>query len=387
VTLTEPQTHQHIVERRPAPAPAEQGDKPVKKSSPRLLFLDWTRGMAATIMLQGHVFHSFARPELHNSGPYVISQFIGGIAPAIFLFLTGVTLAFLMHGLERKSATRPQRIRAAMRRAGYLALLAVAFRGQLWLFAYPQSPWTDLFRVDILNCMALAILSMSFLAAQTTAQRVHSGVVIGLVIACASPLISLVPHEGLPDLLATYLMPDPNYFSYFPWAAFVAFGISGGSILRLVTPDHLHRMMQWASILGFGLIISGQYFSNLPYSLYPATDFWVNSPGLIFIKLGVILVLLALTFLWTHHGSGQGWSWVRQLGVTSLLVYWVHIELVYGRWFGNFKESLSIGECAVAAVVLIVAMIGLSVARSRWKLPQLRLGSVTPTELQRVSGD
>ena len=54
---------------------------------------------------------------------------------------------------------------------------------------------------------------------------------------------------------------------------------------------HLHRVMQWASILGFGLIISGQYFSNLPYSLYPATDFWINSPGLIFIKLGVILVL------------------------------------------------------------------------------------------------
>ena len=95
----------------------------------------------------------------------------------------------------------------------------------------------------------------------------------------------------------------------------------------------MHRVMQWSAILGFGLILSGQYFSNLPYSLYPAVDFWLNSPGLIFIKLGVIMVMLAVTFLWTHHGSGQGWSWVRQLGTTSLLVYWVHIELVYGRWF------------------------------------------------------
>ena len=60
------------------------------------------RVLAATIMLQGHVFHSFARPELRDSGPYVISQFVGGIAPAIFLFLTGVTLAFMMHGQERK---------------------------------------------------------------------------------------------------------------------------------------------------------------------------------------------------------------------------------------------------------------------------------------------
>ena len=99
-----------------------------KKSTTRLPFLDWTRGMAATIMLQGHVFHSFARPETRESGPYVISQFIGGIAPAIFLFLTGVTLAFMMHGMERKAASRKDRVITAFRRAGYLGLLAFAFR-------------------------------------------------------------------------------------------------------------------------------------------------------------------------------------------------------------------------------------------------------------------
>jgi hypothetical protein len=155
--------------------------------------------------------------------------------------------------------------------------------------------------------------------------------------------------------------------------------------------------MQWASILGFGLIISGQYFSNLPYSLYPKTDFWINSPGLIFIKLGVILVLLAITFLWTHHGAGHGWSWVRQLGTTSLLVYWVHIELVYGRWFGKWKESLSIGECTFWALILIVSMIALSYMRTRFHWPTLRFGTVaTPhphshahshAHPHRVSGD
>jgi len=40
------------------------------------------------------------------------------------------------------------------------------------------------------------------------------------------------------------------------------------------------------------------------------------------------------TFGW-HVGLGsQRWSLFRQLGTTSLLVYWVHIEIVYGRWFG-----------------------------------------------------
>jgi uncharacterized membrane protein len=349
---------------------------PRKKKEGRLSFLDWTRGLAATIMLQGHVFHSFARPDLRDSGPYIISQFIGGIAPAIFLFLTGVTLAFLMEGMERRGAHRGERVLASCKRAGYLAILAFGFRFQLWLFGYPYSSLADLLRVDILNCMALAILTMVGLAALTTAERVHAGTITGIGIAAAAPLVALIPEGTLPFLVHRYITPDPNTFAYFPWAAFVAFGIAAGSVLRLVPSDHLHRVMQWASILGFGLIISGQYFSNLPYSLYPSVDFWINSPGLIFIKLGVIFVIVALTFLWTHHGAGQGWSWVKQLGTTSLLVYWVHIELVYGRWFGSYKESLSLMNCTAGATLLIVAMIALSRFRTSAHWPAMRLGSV-----------
>jgi hypothetical protein len=344
--------------------------------------------MAATIMLQGHVFHSFARRDLHDSGAYVISQFVGGLTPAIFLFLTGVTLAFGIDKRERRGAPRGVRVTAALKRSGYLLALAFAFRFQLWLFGYPASPIQDLLKVDILNCMALAILTMIWMAALTTPQRIHAGVVAGVVIACASPLVALIPEGMLPPILRMYLKPDANYFAYFPWASFVAFGVTAGSILRLITQDQMHRVMQWAAIIGFGLVMSGQYFSNMPYSLYPASDFWINSPGLIFIKLGVILVLTALAFLWTHHAAGEGWSWVQQLGRTSLLVYWVHIELVYGRWFGSWKESLSIAQCVLASVVLMLLMIGLSRARTHWKWPNLRLGSITPVqEPRRIPAD
>lgn len=328
--------------------------------------------MAAIIMLQGHVFHSFARPDLRDSGPYVISQFIGGIAPAIFLFLTGITLSFRMDGLEKKGAPRSKRILAGLSRAGYLFALAFLFRFQLWAFGYPQSPAADLLKVDILNCMGLALALMSVMGAFTTAQRTHGGVIVGFLIAVAAPLVSLIPQGQLHPLVQMYFVPDYRYFSFFPWAAFVAFGMSAGSILRVIhTEQIMHRAMQWAAIMGFGLIISGQYFSNLPYSLYPTTDFWLNGPGLIFIKIGVILLLLAFTFLWTHHGAGEGWSWVRQMGTTSLLVYWVHIELVYGRWFGFWKENLSLAQCVWGSVILIVSMLVLSTIRTNLKWDQI----------------
>ena len=68
----------------------------------RLLYLDWLRGVAGIIMLQGHVFQAFVKPDLRGGAAYMLSQFFGGMPPALFLFLTGITLAFLMDSMERK---------------------------------------------------------------------------------------------------------------------------------------------------------------------------------------------------------------------------------------------------------------------------------------------
>ena len=66
--------------------------------------------------------------------------------------------------------------------------------------------------------------------------------------------------------------------------------------------------------MGFGLIVSGQYFSNMTYSVYPKSEFWLNSPGLIVIKLGVVMLIIAFAFVWTEFAVGAAWSWLRQLG-------------------------------------------------------------------------
>jgi len=138
----------------------------------RLPYLDWARGFAAVIMLQGHVFHSFTSTELRSGPAYVLSQFIGGFVPALFLFLTGVTLGFMMVSRERKGDAHSRRVWYAVKRGAYLLGLAFLFRLQLWVFAWPGSPWTDLFKVDILNLMGIGIIVMSVMAVFSTAERV-----------------------------------------------------------------------------------------------------------------------------------------------------------------------------------------------------------------------
>src|ERR1700680_5233405 len=91
----------------------------------RFPFLDWMRGLAVVIMIQCHAFNAFARMDLRDGGPYVLSQFVGGMAAPLFLFMAGMTLAFQMDSLERREADISRRWLGAMRRAGYV--MAIAF--------------------------------------------------------------------------------------------------------------------------------------------------------------------------------------------------------------------------------------------------------------------
>src|SRR5260370_21985634 len=124
---------------------------PKSKNTSRLQFLDWVRGFGAVIMLQGHTYHSFLRQDLRTSSTFILSDFLGGLPSAIFLFLTGVTLAFIMDSRERQGVAAPGRLLASLRRARYILGLAFLVRLQLWLFAWPGIPWTDLVSVDVLN--------------------------------------------------------------------------------------------------------------------------------------------------------------------------------------------------------------------------------------------
>lgn len=337
---------------------------PARAGKERMQFLDWTRGLAALIMLQGHSFHAMLAESERQGGLYTLSQFLGGMPAPIFLFLTGVTLAFLLDGRERRGMDAMGRFAAALRRAGYLLLLAFAVRLQAFLFGLPWSQWEDLLLVDILNCMGVSLALLSFSAFFTTPERVKLGLACGLLIALVSPVISGFTWENSPALLRGYMEPHTEMFGFFPWASFTAFGVAFGSMLRLTPRERLNRFLQWTAIVSFGMILGAGYFSSIPYSVYQHSDFWVNSPGLVFIKTGIILLTVTFAYLWLTYLPGRRASFVSLLGTSSLLVYWVHLEIVYGRWFWYWKKQLSPAETAIFSLVLIASMCILSWA---WK--------------------
>ena len=169
-----------------------------ENTSGRFAFIDWTRGLGAVIMLQGHTFHSFTRTDLRDKGPYMLSQFVGGLPPALFLFLTGITFAFLMDSQEKRGMGAFGKVIAALKRSRYLFLVAFLFRIQLYVFGFPTSPASELLRVDILNCMGMAMLILSPMAVFSTVERIRYCTILGVIIAVLSPVVSAINVPGVP---------------------------------------------------------------------------------------------------------------------------------------------------------------------------------------------
>lgn len=334
-------------------------------------------------MLQGHSFHALLATGEKTGDVYILSQFIGGMPAPMFLFLTGVTLAFLLDGRERRGIDGMGRFAAGLRRAGYLLLLALGVRLQAFLFAWPWAHLNDILKVDVLNCMGMSLALMAFTAFFTTTERIKVSLLAGCAISLFAPVVSSLPWDGAHPLLRAYLAPSTEIFGLFPWAAFTAFGVAFGSMLRLVPRANLGRFMQWVCLSGLTMLLAAGYFASLPYSIYRTSDFWLNSPLLVFIKVGIILLVTCFAYLWLNYLPSRNFSFVTLIGTSSLLVYWVHLEIVYGRWLWFWKEQLSVMETAIFSVGLILAMVGLALLwrrrREAWAwVGTLRLPERTP---------
>ena len=335
----------------------------------RYPYLDWLRGLAILIMIQCHTFNSLTRMDLREGGPYVLSQFIGGMAAPLFLFMAGMTTAFQMESLANREPSAGRRWLAALRRGGYILAIAFTFRFTNWLFSIPRAPLQEITKVDILNCMGVGLIVLAAMAVVPSAQRVRAAAGVGLLIALASPLVANLDWSGAPALLQDYIAPSPRTgrFPFFPWAAYLAFGLAAGTVAKRAPTDRVDRLMQWSFLVGFAAIFTSQYFSNIPYSIYPKSNFWTDSPALVLIRTGISLLLMAGAYLWTEHGAREGWSWMQTLGKNSLMVYWVHVMIVYGAAIRPIKRQLSVPQATLATVLLTALMVAMSALWLWWK--------------------
>ena len=333
-------------------------------------YLDWLRGIAVLIMIEAHTLDSWTRVADRKSSAYQWAILIAGYGAPIFLFLAGITLMLAAGGRLRKGLSLQQVTRAAVRRGGWILALAFLFRLQSFLISGGRFPQA-LLKVDILNIMGVSMLvaALGWGAATTVKRRALVFAAVTIAMAMATPLIrSWSALDPLPDWLEAYLRPRPGLtnFTLFPWAAFFTAGCVAGAWLEDRQPSDDRPLMRWVTVAGLALAAGGYGASILP-PIYSETSFWTSSPTFFFLRLGVLLILVAAAY---HLSLFWRWEALQQFGRASLFVYWIHVELVYGVLSAPIHRRLAFPVAVAAFVAFTAAMFGLVRFRDsiqRWR--------------------
>jgi uncharacterized membrane protein len=404
------------------------------KSGNRLAYIDWMRGFACLLMFQTHCYNSWLSAADRKTALYAYSQ-LGGTLPApLFIFLAGLSFALVTEKLREKGIDRNAIARTTIRRGGEIYVLGLLFRIQEFVFGFPIAPWTDLFRVDVLNILGISMMLMGVLcwltgsrAGAASPERAASGVAAGIrpaiisstaardtvsvttswlarsrdsaivggiivaaVIGLVTPLVwTTTRFTSMPWQLETYLNgvhvfghPQAWLFPIFPWVAFAFAGLAIGFFLF----SDFAKKNQTKAFVGLGCAgvvasVLSVLFDKSRIRLYkPADyDYWHTSPNFLLMRCGILLVILFGAYAWCRWGFAQrGFSPVIQLGRTSLLVYWVHMEFVYGRLSILPKGKCGIAAATVGLIVIFLAMLALSIGKTNWKKREVKVSRARP---------
>jgi hypothetical protein len=104
-----------------------------------------------------------------------------------------------------------------------------------------------------------------------------------------------------------------------------------------------------------------------PYIIrYPSDIVQQMGPGTFFYRMGTLGPLALLAYVVCRFWPPPRFSIMRQLGQTSLLVYWVHVNLCYGLVSARIHHRLSMTWATVGFVAMTAAMLGLSLLRTKY---------------------
>ena len=344
----------------------------------RLPTYDWMRGLACVLMFQTHCYDSWLSPAARQTTFFTWSQLLGSLPAPLFLFLSGISAVLLAKKVS--TGAGPNAAAGRLVRRGFeIWGLGLLFRLQEYLIAYPWAPWTDLLRVDVLNCIGVSLVLVGlviYVSATWKRLTLNASLATAAVVLLA-PRVWNHRFTALPWWMESYLngvhnlgKPASWLFPIFPWAAFAFAGVVVGGLAASEYAKRIDRMrVPLFAVAGALIAGAGYVCDHLPVSLYPARmyDFWHTSSGFFLIRLGILVAIVAVADLWCRlHPVFTKSKALVLLGQHSLLVYWVHLEFVYGRLHILPRHALGIPGASLGLLAITSAMLLLAYLRAKW---------------------
>jgi uncharacterized membrane protein len=333
----------------------------------RRTYLDLLRGIAVLVMIEAHVIDSWTRADDRHSRAFGESLILGGFGAPLFLLLAGVAVAMSAGSKARRLGDDRAAARMVQRRG--LEIFGLAFLFRFQSFVLSHGPVWTLLKVDILNIMGLSIVLCAFAWTWTrsTRGRVATFAILTAAFVLLTPAVrSLIALAPLPDWIEGYFRPIPllTNFTFFPWAAFVTAGSLLGVLLDAARTTEADRRVNIAFGIGGLAVAAIAYEASFLPPLDPRSRFWTTSASFFFLRLGIMVTAIALAYLWEQRPTaGRRWSPLRLLGKTSLFIYWIHVEMVYGLIATPLKGTFSVAGAWAALGIFCLAMLGAAVLK------------------------
>ncbi len=340
------------------------------KEKVRYISADLLRGLVIIIMIEVHVFNAFLLPELRQTGWFNVLNFINGLVAPSFLFVSG--FAFQVSSGSKLDEMRKLGKVFWRKIARIFQIIIIGYALHLPFYSFSQiinelTPQLAeaFYAVDVLQCIGFGLLFLFITRLLIKSDKIYNYfLIVSLVIVTLiSPFLWKIELTNFfPLVVANYFnRMHGSLFPLFPWVNFLLAGaVFAKYFVDTRERNEEEKFVKLSTVTGLIVLLLGHLFLSglfpkLFTSILPNPIFYLQ-------RLGYILILFSACW-WIDKKFEIKKSFVLDASRESLLVYWLHLVIIFGAFWGgksfadNIGKTMSVFEVTGSAIVLIILMI------------------------------
>ena len=340
------------------------------KEKVRYTFIDLLRGWAIILMIEPHVFNTFLLPELKQTGWFSVVSFINGLIAPAFLFVSG--FVFEISSGSKLDDMRKLKLPFWKKLWRIISIILIGYALHLPHYSLTKilnkstaDQLQSFFAVDVLQCIGVGLLVLFALKLIIRSDKIYhyTLIVLTLFVMFISPFFWKLEFTNyFHHVFANYFnRTNGSLFPIFPWINFILVGaIFAKYFLDAAGKGKEDKFIKATTFSGIIMLLSGHLFYS---GLFPSflTSILPN-PVFFLERLGYVLVFAALCWYFNKWRNVRK-SFVLDSGRESLLIYWLHLVIIYSViWKNNSLASLigstlNVWESIGVTLVLMVLMV------------------------------
>jgi uncharacterized membrane protein len=333
----------------------------------RVEAVDLFRFLVLFFMIQGHLFRTYLLPSIRQAHWYGLHEALHGMVAPGFLFSAGFAAFLSFHNkrqnyihLDRAFFKRLRRILFVIAIGYWIHLPFFSLRKTLGQIS--QGKAGELFKTDILQCIGIGLLLFTFIAIILKNEKI---VVFFSLLAGALFFLlpEVVKNIRLHPVIDPYFNYDISLFPIFPWAGFLFVGVITAYAYVLLKKEVFFKL-----ILILGIIVFPWFFFNSSAVYFKAELTWTGNLN----KIGGVFILLWLADWLMRKFRGPLLGTLIKAGTESLLVYVLHLFIIFNSIFGfglkpYFQDSMDVPQALLMFLAIGLPVFTISFYYNRLK--------------------